>query len=286
MRSKLFVPATRPDRFDKALAAGPDAVAIDLEDAVPPERRPEARAALARWLSARPPAGDGAAPLLLVRVNAPGGADFDADLAALPLAGLALLNLPKVEHVDQLLAAVQRLAQAEAEQGLQRPVGLLLNIETPRALRIAADLATASERVVALQLGLADLFEPAGIDRRDRAAVQQVMLALRLAAAEAGVDALDAAFTDLADDEGLRAEAAMARRLGYQGKSCIHPRQLAVVHEVFTPDAAERARAERIVQAAAQAQRQGLGAVVVDGQMVDAPHVQRAQALLQRHGAR
>ncbi|MFO1326687.1 MAG: CoA ester lyase [Rubrivivax sp.] len=286
MRSKLFVPATRPDRFDKALAAGADAVAIDLEDAVPPARRPEARAALARWLSTRPPRGDAAAPLLMVRVNAPGSADFDADLAALPLAALAMLNLPKVEQVEQLQLAAQRLAQAEAAQGLQRPLGLLVNIETPRALRRAADLAGAHARVCGLQLGLADLFEPAGIDRGDRAAVHQVMLQVRLAAAEAGVDALDAAFTDLSDDDGLRAEATMARRLGYRGKSCIHPRQLAVVNPVFSPSADELEQAQRIVDAALQALQQGLGAVVVDGRMVDAPHVQRAQALLARHGAR
>lgn len=286
MRSKLFVPATRADRFDKALASGADALAIDLEDAVPPGRRAEARVALARWLAARDGDRGVGGPLLMVRVNPPGSADFESDLATLPLAALSMVNLPKVDRVEQLRWAVQRLARAESDQGLSRPIGLLVNIETPRALRVAADLAAADARVAGLQLGLADLFEPAGIDRADRAAVHQMMLAVRLAAAESGVDAFDAAYVDLADDEGLRAEATMSRRLGYRGKSCIHPRQLAIVHEVFTPTPAELSHAQRVVDAAAQAQRLGLGAVVVDARMVDAPHVQRAQVLLARHGRR
>lgn len=282
MRSKLFVPASRPELFDKAVGGTADAVSFDLEDAVPPAHKAAARQALADWLKARDAAAPG--PQLLVRCNPPGGADFDADLAALPLAALALLNLPKVESVEQLQFAADRLAAAEAAQGLTRPLPLLVNIETPRALRLAAALATGHPRVMGLQLGLADLFEPAGIDRRDAAAVHTVMLGLRLAAAEAAVMALDSAFTDLSDDAGLQAEAQAARRLGFHGKSCIHPRQVAVVNAVFSASDAELQHARAVVRAADAAAQQGRGATLVDGRMIDAPHVQRARVLLARHG--
>lgn len=284
MRSKLFVPASRPELFAKALAGEADAIAFDLEDAVPPAHKAQARRCLADWLAARPDPGPGRC--LMVRCNPPGSADFAADLAALPLAALSLVNLPKVETVEQLQLAAQQLAAVEADQGLQRALPLLVNIETPRALRRAADLAGAHPRVVGLQLGLADLFEPAGIDRRDNAAVHAVMLAVRLAAAEAGAYVLDSAFTDLSDPAGLQVEAQMARRLGYRGKTCIHPGQVDLVNRVFEIDAGQLAQAQRLVLAADEAASRGHGALVVDGRMVDAPHVQRARALLARHAAR
>ena len=106
------------------------------------------------------------------------------------------------------------------------------------------------------------------------------MLALRLAAAEADVFACDAAFTNLTDIDGFRAEAMMARRLGYVGKSCIHPSQVAIANEVFAPSAAELAAARRIVEAAAQARARGAAAFVVDGKMIDPPFLKRAEALL------
>jgi citrate lyase subunit beta/citryl-CoA lyase len=283
MRSKLFVPASRPELFAKALAGDADAIAFDLEDSVPPAHKAAARQALADWLASHPDPGPGRC--LMVRSNAPGTADFAADLAALPLAALSLLNLPKVDAPEQVQRVARQLADAETAQGLTTPLPLLVNIETPRALRRAAELAAAHPRVVGLQLGLADLFEPAGIDRGDATAVHAVMLAVRLAAAEAGVYALDSAFTDLADADGLRAECRMARRLGYAGKSCIHPQQVAVVNAAFAPDPAAVAAARRIVDAADAAAARGHGAVVVDGRMVDTPHVQRARALLAGHAA-
>lgn len=153
-------------------------------------------------------------------------------------------------------------------------------IETPRALRQAALIAAADARVVGLQLGLADLFELLGIERHDIASVHAVMLAMRLAAAESDVFACDGAYPALDDAAGFRAEAAMARRLGYIGKSCIHPRQVALANEIFRPSAAELAQAQRVVDAARAAALQGQGACVVDGKMVDLPILKHAQAVL------
>ncbi|HVE05999.1 MAG TPA: CoA ester lyase [Paraburkholderia sp.] len=278
MKSKLFVPASRPELFDKALAGAADAISFDLEDAVAPARKDEARAALRDLLvthRASPPR-----KIVIVRVNAYGSPYFAADLAAVAQRGVALINLPKPRDADAVRAVAQALHDAERANGVDEPIGLLLNIETPGALRCAYELASAHPRVRGLQLGLADLFEPHGIARRETAAVQQAMFALSIAAAEAGVFAYDAAFADIADEDGFRREAQLARNLGFIGKSCIHPRQIALANAVFRPSDAELQHAQRVVAAATEADAQGLGAYVVDGKMIDAPFVARARVLL------
>jgi citrate lyase subunit beta / citryl-CoA lyase len=278
MRSKLFVPGARPELFAKALAGDADALSFDLEDSVPETRKAEARANVAEFL--RLPAVHAAAKIIVVRLNALDTPHFEADLQAVAQPAVALLNLPKVESAEDIRAAVAVLERVEAGNGIDRPIRLLATIETPRGLRLAAEIAGAHPRVAGLQLGLADLFQPLGIDRGDAANVHATLYAMRMAAAEAGVFAWDAAFADLEDAEGFRAEASMARRLGYLGKSCIHPKQVALANEVFQPDAQEIAAARRIVAAAREADAQGRGAFVVDGRMIDLPFLKRAEAIL------
>jgi len=278
MRSKLFVPGVRPALFDKALGGAADALSIDLEDAVPEERKAAARAAVQAFVTSD--SARGAAKLIIVRVNALGTPHFEADLQAVVRPGLALLNLPKPESADDVHAAVAALERAERVNGVDQPIRLLVNIETPKALRAAAAIAAAHPRVAGLQLGLGDLFEPQGIARRDVANVHAVMFAVRMAAAEAGIFAVDGAFADVADADGYRAEAWMAQRLGFAGKSCIHPSQVALAHEVFRPSRDEIEQALRVVEAARAAAAQGRGAFLVDGRMIDAPFLKRAEALL------
>ena len=278
MRSKLFVPGSRPELFDKALQGPADALSFDLEDSVAEERKEAARDALGALLRGGVPQGCG--KTLIVRVNALDTPHFESDVAAVVQSGLDLLNLPKPDSADDVRAAVQALERAERRNGVTRPIGLLINIETPRALRIAHDLASAHPRVVGLQLGLGDLFEPLGIGRRQQQAVFQAMLAVRLAAGEAGVFAYDAAFADIRDAQGFSAEAQQARQLGFIGKSCIHPSQVALANAVFQPTAHEIGEALRVVAAARAASAAGIGAYVVDGKMIDAPFVRRAESIL------
>lgn len=176
------------------------------------------------------------------------------------------------------------IEQAERERGVTRPIGLLVNVETPQGLADAAAIAAAHPRVTALQLGLGDLFEPHGIDRADPRNVHAAMFALRLAAAQAGVMAVDGAFAALNDEDGYRAEAQMARRLGFVGKTCVHPRQVALANGIFAPTEAELERAQRIVDASRVAANQKQGVFVVDGKMVDLPFLKRAQAMLAAAG--
>lgn len=278
MRSKLFVPGSRPELFAKAASGEADAISFDLEDAVTGARKSEARTLVAGFLR-----GDVARRCgkeLIVRVNAPGTQQFEADVRAIAIPGLALVNLPKCESAEELRAAITLLEQAEAANGVTRPIRVLANIETPRGFRVAAAIATAHPRVAGLQIGYLDLFGPAGIERRDAANVHAVMFGVRMAAVEAGIFAYDGAFADLKDLPGLRAEAEMARRLGFRGKSCIHPGQVAVINEVFQPTGAEIAHAERIVAASRAANAAGLAVFTVDGEMIDAPSVRRAEAVV------
>jgi citrate lyase subunit beta/citryl-CoA lyase len=277
MRSKLFVPASRPELFAKALASEADALSFDLEDAVQERRKAEARETLARFLgdvAARPPG-----KVIIVRVNARSTPHFEMDLAAVARPGVDLVNLPKPESPDDVRAAAAAVERHQAGRGGPRPIGLLVNVESPRALRQAAGLAGAHPRVAGLQLGLGDLFEPFGIDRGDDRAVHAAQLAVRLAAAEAGVWACDTVYGVVSDPEGYTREAEAARRLGFIGKSCIHPTQVPLANAVFRPTDAEIAGALRVLEAARRAEAAGSGAYLVDGRMIDGPFVQRAEAI-------
>jgi citrate lyase subunit beta / citryl-CoA lyase len=285
MRSKLFVPASRPEWYGKALASAADAISFDLEDAVAPERKAAARAELKRLLDGRvdPPADWRAAmraKTLIVRVNAIDSAHFASDLQAAVWPALHLVNLPKVESPDTIRAAVEAMAKLESERGLSRAVGILANIESARGLRLAAEIAAAHPRVVGLQIGYGDLFSPLGIALAEPSATQAVRLAVRLAAGEAGIDAYDGAFVDIADLDAFRRDSLAARCMGLAGRSCIHPSQIAAANEVFRPSEAEVAHAARVVKAADEQLARGVGAFSVDGRLVDGPFITRARQLM------
>ncbi len=278
MRSKLFVPASRPELFEKAFASAADALSFDLEDAVAQSRKSQAREHLVTFLRGlRSTAGK----TIVVRINAFGTEEFDADVSALGGTPVDILNLPMAEAEDAVIEAIARIERSEALHSPRRSAKVLLNIETPRGLRKAAELAAAHPRVMGLQIGYADLLEPCGIARSDSAALAHVRLAVRLAAAEAGVAAYDGAFAAVKDVEGYRAECRAAKQHGFAGKSCIHPSQIAVANEIFMPDAGEIAWARKVVSAAAEADARGIGAYLVDGHMIDKPFVERARAVVE-----
>jgi len=278
MRSKLFVPASRPEFFAKALAGEADAISFDLEDAVQESRKVEARRTLQAFLRETPPRSRG--KVIIVRVNGLTTPHFEADIAAVAWPGVDMINLPKPESAGDVRAAAAVLARYETGRRIERPIGILPNIESPRGLRLAAEIASAHPRVVGLQLGLGDLFEPFGIDRTDARAVHAMQLAVRVAAAEANLWACDTAHAAVTDADGFTREAEAARRLGYIGKSCIHPSQIELANAVFRPNAAEIAAALRVVAAARGAEANGVGAFLVDGRMIDGPFIRRAEAIV------
>jgi citrate lyase subunit beta/citryl-CoA lyase len=275
MRSKLFVPGARPDFFDKALRSEADALSFDLEDAVPEDGKAAARARLAEFLGSD--AVRSSPKTIIVRINAQATAHFDADVRALAGAPVHLINIPKVEEPGTLAHA------AEAVRQVRPDARLLANVETGKGVGRAAAIAAAHPLVAGLQAGLNDLFGSLQIDRSDPANVRAALWQVRLAAAEAGVFAYDGAWPDLDDPEGFRREAEMARAMGYLGKSCIHPRQVTLANSVFDRRA-DVGEARRIVEAARAAAASGRGAFLLDGRMIDAPAIARAEAVLAGSG--
>jgi citrate lyase subunit beta/citryl-CoA lyase len=279
VRSKLFVPGSRPELFAKAMAGEADALSFDLEDAVDEARKDQARMELARYLRSLPP---NCGKTIIVRVNGLDTPHFAADLEAIVGPGLDIVNLPKPESADDVRECAAALAKFERRLKPKiMPIDLMPNIESSRALRFAAEIAAASPRVVGLQAGWGDLIEPLGIDRYNPAMIEAIQLQIRIAAGEAGVWAYDGAYANIQDPEGYRREAEAARRLGYIGKSAIHPSQVPIANAVFRPTDTEIAHSLKVVEAARVAAEKGIGAFTVNGKMVDAPFVRRAESILE-----
>jgi citrate lyase subunit beta/citryl-CoA lyase len=269
LRSLLFVPGTRPDRFAKAMTAGADAVVFDLEDAVDPRHKAEARDAVGAFLDS--PATSPA--LRLVRVNQHGSPWIADDLAWLArTTGAAGVLVPKVESAEDL-AAIAAAAGA-------RPIIPL--VETARGILRASAIASGPPSIRAICLGAEDLTAEMRIPRTpggDEILVARSLVSL--AATAAGVLAIDAVFTNVADTSALETDARRARALGFGGKMAIHPTQIAVIHGVFSPTSGEIDRAQRIVDADADARAQGQAVARLDDHMIDAPVVARAKRILE-----
>ena len=269
LRSILFVPGNRADRFPRALAAGADAVVFDLEDGVEDGRKADARRAIAEWLAATP----ASRTARFVRVNASGSAWQAEDLV-----WLASVS----GHIDGVV-----LPKAESSADIERvaalaPAGCVIPLlETARGIIGAVAIASAPATIPALLFGAEDFTAELGIPRTLDG--EELLLArsqVVLAAAAIGADAIDAVFVDLAAPERLRQDATRARALGFRGKMAIHPDQVATINGVFSPSADEIARARRLIDAADTARRQGEGAFRFEDRMVDAPVIARARRVL------
>lgn len=282
MRSKLFVPASRPELFTKALSSLADGLSFDLEDSVREDKKQEARLTLSSFLES--PELLVSKKTIIVRVNPMESPYFMDDILAVTKVGTHMINLPKIESPHDINLAVKAISTAEKSNGINlngaSPIRLLINIETPKSLRIAHELAAAHERVAGLQLGLGDLFEPNGIDRKSMTAIEQAMFATAMAAHEIGVAAYDGAFANIADPEGYKTEAQLAKGLGFKGKSCIHPSQIDYANEIFQPTREEIEHALQVLAAESNAQKNSVGAFVVDGKMIDPPFANRARAIV------
>ncbi|MDO8300917.1 MAG: CoA ester lyase [Lacisediminimonas sp.] len=256
-RSWLFVPGNRPERFGKALAAGAHAVIIDLEDAVAPADKHSARSSVKAWLSP--------AHAVYLRVNAPGSIWFQDDLALCALPGVAGIVLPKAERSSDIGA----LVGAGARQ-------VLPLIESAQGLWNAEQLAR-QPQVLRLMFGNLDFSADMGIggDQDELLAFRsQLVLVSRVACIQAPIDGVS---TELDDAQAVARDTARARRLGFGGKLCIHPRQVPHVNAGFMPDVQQIAWARKVVAAASES---GGAAVAVDGRMVDRPVIAMAQEIL------
>lgn len=267
-RSLIFAPANRPEVAPKALASPADAVCLDLEDAVPPGAKAEARALAMPFLMA----AGGPGPERVLRINslrsAEGLRDILAVIEARPPAGTILL--PKVAHAEEVRLADELLAEA----GL--PLALAVLVESVEGLENVAAILAASPRIAFAMFGGVDLAAELGV-----AVAHEPLLYARSrvvhAARRAGVDAMDVPALAFRDLDAVAAEAAVARALGFTGKAAIHPSNLAAINAAFTPSAEEIARAEAVV-AAWEASPTGL--VVLDGKLIERPVIRSMQRVL------
>ncbi|WP_114578252.1 CoA ester lyase [Saliphagus sp. LR7] len=266
-RSLLFTPGDRPEMMRTALESGADAVIFDLEDAVSPDRKTAAREAVGDLLA---DAAD-AESEVCVRVES-GRAAEDLDAVLGPNARLDTVVLPKVAAAEDVEAVAALLTNRDSA------AGVFALIESARGVLSAHEIA-AHDRTEALIFGAEDLAADLGASRsREGTEVLYARQRVVLAAAAYDRDAIDTVFTEFGDSEGLRAETARARRLGYDGKLAIHPDQIEAIHDAFRPDPEEIEWAERVL--AAEREAKG-GVFEADGEMIDAPLLSRAERILE-----
>lgn len=265
-RSWLFVPALRaPEWVSKAIATGADAIIIDLEDATAPDEKDRARDVV-RVLRL-----GGDRPWMFVRVNPTPDARFLADVAAAVQARASGIVLPKGSRPEDVRRVPREMP------------AILVQIETARGVLRALDLAEADPRVIGLGFGGEDLSADLGVARtREIGEFPTARSLVGLAAAAAGVSAIDTPWFDLGDPEGAGREARAARQLGFSGKFVIHPSHVAAVNEAFVPTDEEATRAERIIEAFDAAVAAGSGVAKLDGRMIDMPVVVSARRVLAR----
>ncbi len=287
LRSLLFIPGDSERKLARALTTDADAIILDLEDAVAPKRKAEARRQVADLLLHRK---EGRAQQVWVRINA-----LDTDAAALDLAAVAHagpdgIMLPKARSAAQVVALAGRLDELEAAAGHEKgpesgQIGIIaLVTETADAVFRLGSYAPELPRLRALTWGAEDLSVCIGAtrtrDERGRwlSVFEHVQSLALLAAAAAGVPALETIYSQFNDDDGLRQIATRARQQGFAGMLAIHPSQVPIINDVFTPSAEEIAYARRVVQAFAAAGDAGV--IALDGRMLDEPHLQQARRLL------
>ncbi len=276
-RSRLYVPGSEPKYFINAALHVADGVILDLEDSVHSDEKDAARLLVRNALRGV----DFLECERMVRINQlPLGFE---DLEEIIPESPDLILIPKVESPRQVIDTSQKIAEIKANYGITRPIWLMPILESAQGIERAYEIATASAEIAALTIGLEDYTADLGVEKTPGGA-ESLFARQRMvnAAHAAGVQAIDSVFGDVGDMDGLRAWALNSRAMGFEGMGCVHPLQIAVIHQAFAPTAAEIERAQRIVAAFHEAQQNGLGVVSLGSKMIDAPVVQRALKLMER----
>ena len=282
-RTMLYLPGNNPNMLTRGYLFGSDGVVLDLEDAVAMVEKDTARILVSKYLKQ----GEFGSCYVSVRINGVDTEYWKDDLAAIvPNKRLDGIRVPKVEDENTVKIIDEELSRLEEQNGL--PVGKLslhCLLETAHGIWNAYEIAKASPRIEAIIPGGEDLRADLKTNRSDDSTeLEWARRMLVFAARAAGVEPLDTVFARITDDEGLRKETEFIKQLGFSGKSIIHPNQIKIIHDIFTPTEQEIAKAQKIIAAAKEAAARGQGAVTVDGKMVDIPVVKRAEYTLVRAG--
>jgi len=272
-RSLLYMPGSNPRALEKARSLPADGLILDLEDAVAPEAKESARAIVTAALAE----GGYSDRELVLRVNAVDTPWGHADLAVAATMPIDAVLLPKVENPDQVALAVSLLDASGAPERL----AVWCMLETPRGILYAREIAAASPRLAGLVLGTSDLTKDLhALPTRDRLPLITSFSLAILAARAHGLAVLDGVHLDLADDEGFAAACRQGRELGFDGKTLIHPKQIAAANAAFAPTPEEIEWSRRIIAAHSEAAAAGKGVVLVEGRLIENLHVENAGRLL------
>ena len=278
-RSMLFCPANKPKNLFTAMIYKPDCIIFDLEDAVPYDEKIAARDLLIEALKCV----DYGKTEVFVRINAL-YTEFGKDDASLLVpAGLRRIRLPMCESAEDVLKLDELLTRVETQNGIEvGSVKIQCAIETPKGVVKSLEIAEASSRVVSISFGAEDYTRTLGTDRT-KAGTELFMArsTVALHAKIAGVDAIDTVFADVKDESGFLAEVESAKNLGFAGKSCIHPSQVDLVHQVYTPNKKAVEAALKIITASKTANIEKGGVIVVDGKMIDVPVIAKAERTIE-----
>lgn len=272
-RSALYMPGANARALDKARSLPADVLILDLEDAVAPDAKEQARAQV---MAAVHEGGYGSRELV-IRVNGLDTPWGHADLVAAAISGADAVLICKVDSAEGVRQADRVLRAAGAPESLR----LWVMMETPRAMLAAGDIAGACPRMECLVMGTSDLTKDLNaLATRDRLPMVTSLGLCMLAARAYGLTAIDGVHVDLDDAEGLAAACRQGRELGFDGKTLIHPKQLDAANEAFAPSVEEVARARRIIAAHAEAVAAGKGITLVDGKLIEALHVETARRVV------
>jgi len=274
----LYIPGNNPAMIQQGGVYGADSLLLDLEDSVAPEQKDAARILVRNMIQTINFYGTE----LTVRVNHLDTPFGMADLEAMVPLGLDAIRVPKIETKDEILAVIDTIEKIEQKAGIiDKKMRVHPMIETALGVENVFEIAGASKRIDAVTIGGQDLTADMGIIySKDGIGVDYARRRIVMAAKAFKIDALDTVFADLEDEDGLRQETEYAKKIGFTGKAVINPRQIQVIHEVFNPGAEEIRKAIRIVKEYRLNREKGLGVFALDGKMVDAPIVARAQRIL------
>ena len=272
-RSVLYMPGANERALEKAKGIPADALILDLEDAVAPDAKPEARARVCAAASS----GEYGSKEIAIRVNGIGTQWHDEDIAAAAAAGPDAILVPKVNSAEEVGILVAALERAGAPEHTK----LWAMLETPVAVFDAETIAAASDRLTVLVMGTNDLAKELQAEHvPGRAPLQFGLQRCLMAARLTGKVILDGVFNDIKDDEGFRAECLQGRQSGFDGKTLIHPSQVEPCNELFAPSADDVEHSRRVIEAFDEAQAEGRGVVTVDGRMIENLHVDNARRIL------
>jgi citrate lyase subunit beta/citryl-CoA lyase len=276
-RSRLYLPGSEPRYFINAALHGPDAVILDLEDSVHRAEKDAARILVRNTLRAV----DFGACERMVRINQlPLGLE---DLAEIVTESPDLILIPKVEQAEQVSEVDRMIGEIKTRRGIVRPIWIMPILESALGIENATAIATASENVAALTIGLEDYTADLGVVKTAEGRESHYARARMVNGARAaGVQAIDSVYGDVGDMDGLRRWGEAARAMGFEGMGCIHPGQIRVIHEAFAPTRTEIEKAQKIVAAFEEAQSKGMAVVSLGSKMIDPPVVHRALKLVER----